>query len=69
MTQQRAKSAQSRVCGGLFTPDPTLPADQAGRQVCRCGLIGEAGDAHHTLPDVPEMAEHRRRAGERGGAE
>lgn len=45
MTRQRAKSAQSRVCGGLFTPDPTLPADQAGRQVCRCGLIGEAGDA------------------------
>ena len=45
----------------LFRPDPELPADSRGRRVCRCGLLGEPGDARHTLPDVPEQAQHRGR--------
>jgi hypothetical protein len=57
-----AKSRVKQRCGGLFTADPDVPADQNGRQVCRCGLLGEAGDAHHTLPDAgPEQAAHLRR--------
>jgi hypothetical protein len=51
----------------LFVADPTVPLDQSGRATCRCQLVGEPGDAHHTLPDVPEQAEHRRRIGEDGG--
>jgi len=54
-------SARKTVRPHLFIPDPDVPADQNGRQACRCGLIGEPGDAHHTLPDVPEQAEHVRR--------
>ena len=56
-----------RVCGGLFTPDTTLPADHNGRLTCRCGLVGEPGDAHHTLPDVPETDVQQLAAGEDGG--
>lgn len=56
---------KTRVCGGLFTPDPDLPADHQGRRTCRCGLLGEAGDAHHTLPDVPEQDVQQLAAGER----
>jgi hypothetical protein len=55
-----------RICG-QFVPDPDVPADHQGRQACaNCHLIGTPGDAHHTLPDVPEQAEHRRWAGEDG---
>jgi hypothetical protein len=56
-----------RVCG-QFVPDPDTPADPfSGAQVCaNCHLVGAPGDAHHTLPDVPEMAEHRRWVGEDG---
>lgn len=56
-----------RVCGGIFSTDPAYPhaADAKGRRVCTCGLVGEAGDSHHTLPDVPEQAAHRQRIGER----
>jgi hypothetical protein len=51
-------------CGGLFTPDPDLPPAQNGQQVCRCGLVGKAGDTHHTLP--PAVDDMRSRAaGER----
>lgn len=50
------KPAKPKLCG-LFTPDPAVPPDHNGRQACaRCGLMGEPGDAHHTLPDVPEQA-------------
>lgn len=43
------------LCGGIFTPDPDVPPDHNGRQACRCGLIGEAGDTHHTAPEpVPD---------------
>lgn len=63
MTGQRAP--KSRVRPHLFVPDPTVPADQNGRQVCRCGLLGEAGDAHHTLPSVP-LDVQQLRAGESG---
>jgi hypothetical protein len=55
-------------CGGIFQPDPDVPADPLDRtaaRYCMCGLRGEPGDAHHTLPDVPAQVEHRRRAGER----
>lgn len=40
----------------VFVVDPDVPADHQGRHACRCGLIGEPGDAHHTLPEVPEQA-------------
>lgn len=56
-----------RVCGGIFTPDPATPADPLSRQqVCRCGLVGEPGDAHHPDVDVPEDGQMRA-AGEKGG--
>ncbi len=53
-----AKS-KSKVPPHLFQRDPDLPPDRNGRYVCRatgCHLVGEPGDAHHTLPDVPEQA-------------
>lgn len=41
----------------LFQPGPASEADQNGRVACRrCQLVGEPGDAHHTLPVVPEQA-------------
>lgn len=60
------------TCGGIFTPDPDLPAryDAAGRLVspgvCRCGLPGEPGDAHHTPPAQAE-ADHGQLAAGEGG--
>ena len=51
-------------CGGIFTPDPDVPADQKGRLTCRCRLVGEPGDAHHTAPEPVEDAASRA-AGER----
>jgi hypothetical protein len=59
------KPAQHRVCGGVFTPDPDLPADHNGRRTCRCGLLGEPGDAHHTVPVMSERDAQERAAGER----
>lgn len=47
-----------------FQADPDLPADARGRHVCRCGLVGRPGDAHHDVQPVPEQAEHRRRVGD-----
>jgi len=58
------KPARHLACGGIFTPDPALPPDHNGRQVCRCGLPGQPGDAHHTAPDPTEDAMSRA-AGER----
>lgn len=47
----------------LFTPDPDVPADPITRlRACRCGLVGEPGDAHHTLPPAPAEADGRQRA-------
>jgi hypothetical protein len=40
----------------VFVADPDLPPDMNGRRVCRCGLLGRPGDAHHDMPDVPEQA-------------
>jgi hypothetical protein len=39
-----------------FQADPEMPADPiTGDRVCRCGLVGRPGDAHHTMPDpVPD---------------
>jgi hypothetical protein len=41
-----------------FQADPKTPGDPiSGDQVCRCGLVGRAGDSHHTMPDpVPDVA-------------
>jgi hypothetical protein len=64
------KPAKSQVRPHLFVPDPDVPADVNGRGACAaCHCMGEPGDPRHTLPDVPEQAEHRRRAGESWGAE
>lgn len=61
-------TAKSRVKPHPFVTDPAVPPGQDGRGACAtCHLIGEAGDAHHTLPDIPEQAEHRRRVGESVG--
>ena len=62
--------SRKTVRGHLFVPDPGVPADQNGRQACAtCHLIGEAGDAHHTLPDRPAGADARElAAGESEGA-
>jgi hypothetical protein len=54
-----------RVCGGVFTPDPALPADHRGRRTCVCGLIGEPGDAHHTPAAAAEQDAQQLAAGER----
>ncbi len=47
---------KSAVRPHLFVPDPDVPADHNGHRACRCGLIGQPGDAHHTLPDPPPDA-------------
>jgi hypothetical protein len=48
----RAKPAQHRICGGIFTPDIDMPAEPfTGRKTCRCGLVGQPGDTHHTVPE------------------
>jgi hypothetical protein len=45
-----------RLCG-QFISDPDLGVDHRGRHACAtCHLIGEPGDARHTLPDVPAQA-------------
>lgn len=55
----------SKLSPHVFIPDPDVPPDTKGRTACNtCHLIGETDDAHHRMPDVPEQAEHRRRAGE-----
>lgn len=64
------KPVAHRVCGGIFTPDPDLPAryDAAGRLispgVCRCGLPGRQGDARHPELPVPEPDAQELAAGE-----
>lgn len=50
-----------RVRPHPFVRDLDVPADQKGRGACRCGLVGEPGDTHHTMPDVPEQAAVRGR--------
>jgi hypothetical protein len=50
----------------LFVPDPDVPPDVNGVGACSvCHCMGKPGDPRHTLPDVPEQAEHRRRMGDR----
>lgn len=57
--------AKSKVAPHVFAPDPDLPhATLDGRRVCAaCHLVGKPGDDRHTMPDVPEQEEHRRRVG------
>lgn len=63
------KTEQRRICGGIFTPDPDIPADPySKRRTCRCGLTGAPGDAHHTPPDAPDGADHGQRAAGEGAA-
>jgi hypothetical protein len=58
------KPASHRVCGGIFTPDPDVPADRNGRRTCLCHLVGEPGDTHHTLPETPRSDARTLAAGE-----
>jgi hypothetical protein len=59
------KPAQRLICGGIFTPDLTVPADPlTGELTCRCQLTGKPGDAHHTVP-VVDVDVQQRAAGER----
>jgi hypothetical protein len=60
------KPAAHRVCGGIFTPDPDVPADHQGRLTCRCRLTGEAGDAHHPETGPAGLDVQQLRAGENG---
>lgn len=46
----------------IYRDDGTQDADGLGRCV-HCGTPEK--NQRHNLPDVPEQAEHRRRAGER----
>jgi hypothetical protein len=62
-----SRSPKSHVRPHALALDPDVPPDLDGRGTCRCGLIDIPGDLRHTLPTVPEQAEHRRRAGERTG--
>jgi hypothetical protein len=40
-----------------FVADAEVPADHLGRGVCLvCHLVGQSGDAHHTLPEIPAQA-------------
>ena len=51
---------KSAVTPHPFQADPDTPADPvSGAQVCRCGLVGRAGDAHHTMPDAESDAQSR----------
>jgi len=66
------KPVEHRICGGIFTPDPAVPADirylqgkRVVRRVCRCGLVGEPGDAHHDAVP-PEDPDHGQRAAGEG---
>lgn len=58
----------SLVCGNVFQPDQSLPADHRGLRTCVCGLVGEQGDAHHTpaetAPDAQQRAAGEREEGE-----
>lgn len=59
-------TAQKRRHPHLFIVDPDVPADHKGHGACAvCGLMGEPGDAHHTLPEAPTEDVQRLAAGER----
>lgn len=49
-----------------FVADPEVPADYTGRGAClTCHLIGQPEDAHHALPEPPEVDAASLAAGER----
>ena len=55
------KPPKSKVAPHPFAPDPDVPADPlSGKRACRvpgCRLMGEPGDAHHTMPEpIPDAA-------------
>jgi hypothetical protein len=53
-----------------FVADPDLlphPADLEKRAVCfTCHMLGQSGDAHHTLPAAPDVDAQQRAAGDTG---
>lgn len=62
------KPAKHLACGGVFQADPTVPPDHRGYGACLgCGLVGQAGDAHHTLPETPRSDARTLAAGDDGG--
>lgn len=65
----KPRPAAHRICGGIFTPDPDVPADQKGRLTCRCHLVGEPGDTHHPETGAAGLDVQQLRAGEGGGEE
>lgn len=48
-----------------FVADPDVPPDHNGHRACRCGLVGQPGDAHHTMPASPPVDVRGLAAGER----
>jgi hypothetical protein len=66
------KPPRSKVTPHVFQPDPDVPPDplsRNAREVCRtCHLLGQPGDAHHTMPEPVEDAQSRA-AGERSGGD
>jgi hypothetical protein len=48
-------TTKSRVHPHVFVSDPEVPPDHIGRRACAapgCHLMGEPGDAHHTVPEL-----------------
>lgn len=50
---------KTKVPPHVFAANLEIPPDRDGRQVCRCGLIGEPGDSHHTMPEPAPDAQSR----------
>ena len=58
-------TGRSTVAPHPFTPDPDIGPAHDGRLTClTCRMLGKRDDARHTMPIVPEQAEHLRRYGE-----
>ena len=58
-------TGRSTVAPHPFTPDPDIGPAHDGRLTClTCRMLGRRDDARHTMPVVPEQAEHLRRYGE-----
>jgi hypothetical protein len=57
--------SQTKPAPHPFQADPELPHPTTdGRRVCRCGLVGRPGDAHHDMPDAPDEDARSRAAGD-----
>ena len=49
------KQNEPRGGGHAFERDETVAPDFSGRLYCRCGLVGEVGDARHPV-DAPPLS-------------